>query len=161
MGDKKEMKEFNISNRFLYTIIALIVIITLGVNVYASGGTHTMGELAPPCNGILTSSGGSWSCIASPATCTGTNQILHFDGSSWSCATISAPPLDCNWNGWSAGCVCLEASRGYTCGIVNIGGIDIAFLSLPKLQEYCSGGIVTDSRELYCCDFIGGDCQPY
>ena len=157
MKNKRELKEFNISNRFLYTIIALSIIITLGMNVYASGGTHTMGELTTPCtNGIITSSGGTWGCIQTPIACTGTNQVLQWSGSAWSCVTVDVG-YACTGSGWQPSCACLTYEDPVTpCGYTP-GGDTI--YAVETLQQYCSYGYVTQTRTVWCCTGVGGPCQ--
>jgi hypothetical protein len=142
--------ELNVSNKFLYFFTALIMILILAVGVYASGGTHTMGEITAPCTGILTWSGSSWSCISTPVTCSGTNQVLHWSGSSWSCATVTVG-FDCNWNGWMPECACMTLEGpGEQCG----------YEVYPREtdQAYCSGGYVTQMRTVWCCNQVGGVC---
>jgi hypothetical protein len=156
---KKREIIFNIPNKFSYTLIAFALIIGLAVGVYASGGTHTMGEITAPCTGILTWSGSSWSCISTPITCSGTNQVLHWSGSSWSCATVTVG-FACNWNGWMPDCACLtfDAPGSNYCGW---DAYNNPILPRETDQAYCSSGYVTDMRTVWCCNQVGGECMAF
>ena len=67
----------NFTNRFLYTFVAFILILIIGVIVFAQtpgvapNPGHLIDEFAPP-------------------TGCGTNQVLQWDGVNWICADSSA-----------------------------------------------------------------------
>ncbi len=70
--------QFNFSNRFLYTFIAAVIIISLGIVVYAYAGNvgHTstqIDEIDPTI----------------PKTCT-SNQILSWNGTNWKCTNSAS-----------------------------------------------------------------------
>jgi len=143
--------EVNISNKLLYSFLALVIVIILGIGVYAYGGTapatmgHTMGELMPSCNGWLRGTSNdpnSWSCTPSPPSCTGTNQALHWSGSAWSCVTIDTGTDSCSWTGWYPVCRCFGTEDA-----------PCSYNVYPILmhQEYCVGGTITQERDIYCC----------
>ncbi len=67
--------QFNLSNRFLYTFIAAVIIISLGIVVYA---------LAP---GQTPNPGHNISQLGAPSTCSPT-QVLQWSGSAWQCADL-------------------------------------------------------------------------
>lgn len=74
---KKKGKEIQINihltNRWLYTLIAIGILAIIGVGVYA---------LSP---GVAPNPGHSISDVAPPSGCTA-NQVLQWTGSSWTCA---------------------------------------------------------------------------
>jgi len=146
--------ELNVSNKFLYFTSALTIILVLAMGVYASGGTHTMGEITAPCTGMLTWSGSAWSCISIPITCSGTNQVLHWSGSAWSCVTVDVG-FACSWSGWMPECACLTTDDpSFICGYDSYGAI------YPREtdQAYCVSGYVTQMRTVWCCNQVGGEC---
>lgn len=73
--------QINLSNRLLYTFIAIGILLIAGIGVYAlTPGTapnpgHLISELAPP----------------NPCA---TNEFLQFDGTNWICAVASAGSVD-------------------------------------------------------------------
>jgi len=153
--------EVNISNKFLYSVLAFIVLISLGVSVYATPATmgHSMGELMPSCTGIITGTNGianSWGCIsASIPTCVGANEVLHWSGSAWSCATVDIG-YACYWSGWSPECACVTTDDpSFICGYDSYGNPVYPVLTT---QQYCSSGYITQSRTVYCCNSVGGAC---
>jgi len=79
----------NLSNRWLYTIIAIGILAIIGVGVYAVAGvSHSSDEIdevdptVPACsNGqILQTSAGAWSCVDMPSTTTDTNANTECSG---------------------------------------------------------------------------------
>jgi hypothetical protein len=80
----------NFTNRFLYTFISVVIILIVGVSVYAFGTStpstfgHSVGELAPPtgCNAneILQWSGSVWACTDSVAWIKSGNNIYYTTG---------------------------------------------------------------------------------
>lgn len=80
-GKMKLKTKVKSSNRLVYFLVTLGILVLVGVGVYAYGTTnpaafgHTMGEMAPP----------------SPCTA---NQYLQFDGTNWKCVGLPAPPAE-------------------------------------------------------------------
>jgi hypothetical protein len=155
-----EKVELNFSNKTFYSILAVIVLIIAGVGVYAFGTTnpsvlgHTLGEIRPPCSGILTSTGSdnTWNCINTPVTCTGNGKYLQYSSTTktWSCQTYTAPadttPYACYWSGWK------DLSTGncvYTTQIYSCQGT--TYPPITTTQDYCVDGQITQSRTVWIC----------
>jgi hypothetical protein len=69
---KKRGIQINLSNRWLYTFIALGILVVISVGVYALQA------------GVKPNPGHLISEMAPPSSCTA-NQVLQFDGTDWSC----------------------------------------------------------------------------
>jgi len=69
--------QINFTNRFLYTFVALIFILIIGIGVFA---------LTP---GVAPNPGHLFDEFAPPVGC-GTNQVLQWDGINWACADGSS-----------------------------------------------------------------------
>jgi len=69
--------QINFTNRFLYTFVAFIFILIIGVAVYA---------LTP---GVAPNPGHLFDEFAPPTGC-GTNQVLQWDGTNWVCTDLSS-----------------------------------------------------------------------
>ena len=113
---KKKGKKFMFSNRTLYTLITIGVLIILGVGAYAlTPGSapnpgHLISDIAPPapCGSgqfLQFSSVGTWVC-ATPSTGTslpscGSGQTVQFDGNQWVCANNywTSVPSGITYNG--------------------------------------------------------------
>jgi hypothetical protein len=162
---KNILEKFNISNNVAYLLIAILSFALIGVGVYAYGGVapltvgHSMGELMPPCTGVVVGISGdpaSWSCVSTPPSCNGANKILHWDGSSWICYDFN-PGYECNWIGWTPACPCKQQDDMFsTCG-TDPEGYEV--YPVNTTQYLCSSGIITDQRIAYCCQTVGGICQ--
>jgi hypothetical protein len=78
-GEKRGLKaKAKFSNRFIYSLIAFAVLISVSIGVYA---------LTP---GTAPNPGHDISSISPPAGCTA-NQYLQFDGTNWKCSTVTIP----------------------------------------------------------------------
>jgi hypothetical protein len=159
-------REVNLSNGISYLIlISIFVVVVLGIGVYAmtTGSAPNPGHVldtvsAPSGCGIdtlLKWTGSDWACIPSPPTCAGTNQVLHWDGSAWSCVTVDIG-FECNWNGWSPECPCtITDDNTFICGYdIHNNPVHPSLIT----QEYCVGGIITNTQSVYCCAQVGGIC---
>ena len=79
----------------VYAIFFIFIsLVLIGIGVYAYGTNspstmgHSMGEITPPCSGMLVASGGSWTCIsANIPSCSGSAGIT-WTGSSWQCKPL-------------------------------------------------------------------------
>ena len=145
--------EVNISNKFLYSAIALFAILVFGIGVYAYGGNspsvvgHTMSELQSSCTGLLRWTGSAWACIPLPPTCTGTNNFLHWSGSSWSCE--SGCTNTCTWVGGSSSPSPLECQMTNSNPYYNECLGDPA--SYTTTVTWCVDGCVTSSYTVVRC----------
>ena len=110
--------EVSFSDRWLYTFIALGIIILLGVVVYgwsnSAGVGHGLDEIQPCGDGeILKTSSGSWSCVDAPIDTNAntecpTGQYLDGDGNCHTAAQIVSNSnivlTNCAWTGYT-GCM--------------------------------------------------------
>ena len=78
--------KINLTNRWLYTLIALGILIAVGVGVYA---------VVP---GVAPNPGHLLSQISPPAGCTA-GQFVQFNGSNWVCTTYTIPTALYGWCG--------------------------------------------------------------
>lgn len=157
--------ELNISNKAFYSIVAVLAVLLIGVGVYAAQTTnpsvmgHTIGEISPPCLGILISDGtdNSWGCLDVPITCSGTDLGLQWDGNSWNCAAYGP---ECDWTGWQTVC-----NLPYWCQYDYTAPTEQC--SSDPGQEfytsrYCSNGVLTgQEKTVECCPNHGGDLCQY
>ena len=155
---KKRKKNFEISNKLAYTLIAILSIILIGVGVYAwnypgppSTMGHSAGELAPPA-----------SCAS--------GQTLTYNGATWICAKPSGTDtrFTINSNGicYTAPDTCKYESL--YCGSFGYVLVELAegqcdFLSQSTLNSLCGGecneqyGFACDGRNSFC----GGSVVNY
>jgi len=92
----------NISNRWLYTIIAIGVLAIISVGVYAYVGPNEIGhdleDIEPCSNGeILQTSGGAWSCVSAVVD-TDTNTQCTVSGNTITCPTGQLIDTDTDTN---------------------------------------------------------------
>ena len=140
MVKKKRGREINIkinlTNRWLYTLIAIGILAIIGVGVYA---------LTP---GVAPNPGHLANEMAPPTPCSA-NQFLKFDGTNWVCSEM-VPPSPCasgqslRWNGASLVCIWLNKSTVDLTGLMGIQYVS----SSTSNQAYCPAGTKV----------IGGGC---
>ena len=77
MVKKRLLKNFNVSNKLSYTIIAVVALLLVGSGVYS---------LSP---GVAPNPGHTFDQIDPPSGCT-LGQVLQWTGSAWSCVSLTA-----------------------------------------------------------------------
>ncbi len=144
--------QINLSNRLLYTIIAIGVLLIAGVGVYAlTPGTapnpgHLISELAPP-------------------TSCGNGEYLQFVDSTtgWACAAASATPeTDPTVNSYikdKANCVAITGGAGLCDGVDNVGvGDGVGFTGYQRVSNTCSYSTTCTASCPSGKKVIGGGC---
>jgi hypothetical protein len=122
--------QINISNRWLYTFIAIGIIAIIGVGVYA---------LTP---GVAPNPGHLISEMAPPSPCTA-GQVLQFDGTNWVCnstvtETDPTVPKNCGYGSY----MIFTRDYGWTCGTLLSDGFHPL---LGYCSQYRPSGYTTDS----------------
>jgi hypothetical protein len=143
-GEKKRGKtiKINLSNRLLYTILAIGILLIVGVGIYAI----SPGETPDPGHNIQT--------IGPPEGCEG-GQFLMWQGSEWICA--NAAGLDYNWEYTSWG-TCSEAcatgtqTRNVWCETNDGQTVDDSYCEPPKpaTQQSCNTQACTGTHCINC-----------
>ena len=126
--------QINFTNRFLYTFIAFIVLLIIGIGFFA---------LTP---GVAPNPGHLIDNVAPPAGC-GTNQVLQWDGTNWICADFSSGL-------WTAS----GSNIYYNLGSIGIG-TSTPSVALDVVGDIISSGTVCDGNG--CIGSGGGinNCQ--
>ncbi len=162
--NKKKRKSFFSLNTFLIFSV-FILLLSIGVYAVPSVVGHTLGEITPPSycgsynDGYLMYYSGGWRCGNAPSsdkipiiTSCSVGYGLQWTGSVWQCIGIDCPDCGaetCEWSGWEDVCDCYLLYNPGTCG---------GEVAIPMTQRYCSGGLITNSRIVYCCPSVGGTC---
>jgi hypothetical protein len=100
MINKKGLGKFNISRRFVYTLIAVFLFLFIGIGVYAmtTGNApnpgHVLDTVSAPSgcgsNTLLKWTGSAWACISADIPiCTGAEQGITWTGNAWGCVNLN------------------------------------------------------------------------